>query len=131
MHSNLVISASKPLCWPYLVSALVWPCPMGEATVYLQEYSHSTLNIQCRGSLCSSKQAELLIPCSQTTLWQRRAVSIADPATWNGLTVAIRLVQVPMQPHFTLMLRLYSSANPTLQPVGSVSEWRCIKFQNE
>src|SRR6218665_2711070 len=47
-----------------------------------------------RISLRSSAQAELLVPCTQTVIRQRRAFSVAGPTAWNGLPVALRLTPV-------------------------------------
>ena len=76
----------------YRISALVWRCLAGVAPVYLQELCCSTLSVQRRGSLRSSKQAELLVPRSRTSIMQRRAFSVAGPAIWNELPVDLRLM---------------------------------------
>ena len=61
----------------YRISSLVWRCLAGVAPVYLQELCCSTLSVQRRGSLRSSKQAELLVPRSRTSIKQRRSFYIA------------------------------------------------------
>ena len=39
--------------------------------------------------LRSAAQAELIVPHSRTATRQRRAFSVAGPATWNGLPVTL------------------------------------------
>lgn len=83
----------------YRVSSLVWRSLEGSAPRYLRELCCSTLNVQRRGSLRSSSQVELIVPHSRTSMRQHRAFSVAGPAAWNGLPVALR--QVP-RGHSTL-----------------------------
>ena len=68
----------------YRISSLVWRCLAGVAPVYLQELCCSTLNIQRRGSLRSSKQAELLVPRSRTSIL-RSAVPFLSLALQPGM----------------------------------------------
>src|SRR5688572_20475812 len=76
----------------YRVSTLVWRCIVGAAPVYLQELCCCTLNIHRHGSLRSSRRAELIVPRSRISIMQRRAFSVAGPAAWNALPVALRLM---------------------------------------
>src|SRR5688572_26152540 len=71
------------------IRALVRRCLAGVAPVYLQELCCSTLSVQHRGSFRSSKQAELLVTRSRTSIMQRRAFSVAGPAIWNWLGLAL------------------------------------------
>src|SRR5688572_14149786 len=99
-----------PLRITYRISALVWRCLTGVAPVYLQELC-STLSVQRRGSLRSSKQLELLAPRSRTSIMQGRAFSVAGPAIWNELPVDLRLMHIePLRPHSSLTSRLFSLA---------------------
>ena len=67
------------------------------APAYLQELCSSTLNAQRRGNLHSSKQAEQ----------QHRALSVAGPAIWNGIPVALRLVLNALPTTFMPTVRLH------------------------
>src|SRR6218665_2866214 len=81
--------APLPTAHFYRVSALVRRCKEGLAPPYLRELCCSTVTIQRRISLRSSAQAQLLVP---TVI--RCAFSVAGSAAWNGLPVALRLMQV-------------------------------------
>ena len=52
----------------------------------------ATIPQLCRISLCSSAQAELLVPHMRIVI--RRAFSMAGPTAWNGRPVALRLTPV-------------------------------------
>ena len=65
-----------------------------EAPPYLREHCCPIVAIKRHISLCSSVQAELLVPRSRTVIRQRRAFSVAGPTAWNGLPVALRLTPV-------------------------------------
>jgi len=78
----------------YCVSALVRHCIEGLAPPYLRKLCCPIVAIQCRTSLCSSVQAQLLVPYTRTVIQQCRALSVAGPTAWNGLPVALRLMLV-------------------------------------
>ena len=89
----------------YRISALVRRCMEGLAPSYLQELCCSTVTIQRRISLCSSAQAELLVPRTRTVIRQRRAFSVAGPTAWNGLPVALRLTPLAHSALFLYSLK--------------------------
>src|SRR6218665_2306574 len=78
----------------YCIFVLVRRCIEGLAPSYLRELCGSTVTIQHRISLCSSAQAELLVPRTWTVIRQRRAFSVAGRTAWNGVPVALRLTPV-------------------------------------
>src|SRR6218665_1759520 len=83
-----------PHCIAYRVSALVRRCTEGLAPPYLRELCCSTMQVQRCRCLRSAAQAELIVPRSRTATRQRRAFSVAGPATWNGLPVTLRQIPV-------------------------------------
>ena len=70
---------------------LVRRCIVGLAPPCLRELCCPTVAIQCRISLRSSVQAQLLVPRTRSVIRQRRAFSVAGPMAWNGLPVALHL----------------------------------------
>jgi len=50
---------------------------------------HCGYSASCFFVLCG--QAELLVPCMWTVIWQRHTFSVTGPMAWNGLAVALRL----------------------------------------
>ena len=86
----------------HCISALVRRCMHGIATSYLRELCCSTLTIQRPGS------GGVAGPRTRPVIRQRRASSVAGPAAWNGLLIALR--QTPVA-HSALCL---SSSKTTL-----------------
>jgi len=67
---------------------------MGLAHPYLRELCCPTAQVQRRCCPRSAPQAEFIVPRSRTATKQRRAFSVANPATWNGLPVTLRQIPV-------------------------------------
>jgi hypothetical protein len=80
----------------YRIFVLVRRCFEGLAPLYLQELCCSTTLVQRRCSLRSAAQVELIVPRSRTAIRQRRAFSVAGPATWNELPVILRQIPISL-----------------------------------
>src|SRR6218665_3495986 len=89
----------------YRISALVRHCIEGLAPPYLHELCCTTTQVQRCRCLRSATQAELIVPRSRTATRQRRAFSVAGPATWNGLPVTLRQIPVDRSISFLSALK--------------------------
>ena len=67
------------------------------------------MQVQRRRCLRSAAQAELIVPRSGTDTRQRRAFSVAVPATWNGLPTTLRQIPVDHSISFLSALKTVMS----------------------
>src|SRR6218665_1667771 len=89
----------------YSISALVRRCIEGLASPYLRELCCPTTQVQRRCCLRSAMQAELIVSRARTATRQRRAFSVAGPATRNGRPVTLRKISVHHSIFFISVLK--------------------------
>src|SRR6218665_176229 len=96
----------------YRIASLVWRCLSGWAPSYLHELCRPLSSCAGRHRLRSSAQGNLVVPFTRSATMQTGSFSVVGPATWNGLPVDLRYLQMVPVLNSTTFSRLFFSAWP-------------------